>query len=123
VLIAGEEGWAEEGFSIEETYSNIVVEMRKRKVKTAYAPWRAFDVQDAETICCVYKQYRSGSYHPGIRTAKAFARLYKDGENCNTAKDAMDLLLKGQPQKKFRDPANLALILNGELILRIEDLL
>ena len=119
-LIALDEGWL---FDIEYVYHRIVAEMRKRKVKSYYAPWRAFDVQDAETICCVYKQYRSGSYHPGIRTAKAFARLYKDGENCQTAKDAVHHLLKKQPQPMFRDPVTLAEILNGDRILRIEDLL
>lgn len=124
MLISAEEGWGEgQDFSIRETYLQLVAEMRKRKVKSYYAPWRSFDVQDAETICCVYKQYRSGSYHPGIRTAKAFARLYKDGENCKTAEAAIAHLLSEQPQPLFRVPATLAEILNGDRIVRVQALL
>jgi hypothetical protein len=92
-------------------------------VQSAYATWRDFDVQDAETICCVYKQYRSGGYVPGLRTAKAWARLTADGNGCRTAHVGLHLLLKNQPQQVFRNPAKLSLILNGFNIYRVEDLL
>lgn len=111
---AGKEGW-----STERVYQSIAKQMKKAGVQSAYAPWRDFDVQDAETICCVYKQYRSGGYTPGIRTAKAAARLHHDGGGCLTAKDALHLLLTNQPQPEFSDPATLNAILTGETIFDV----
>lgn len=119
-LIAAEAGKPE--LTTEQVYRSISTQMRKLGAVSYYAPWRKFDVQDAETICCVFKQYRSGSYHPGIRTAKAYVRLNVDGDGCRTAKDAEAALLRYQPQPKFQHPEILYSILAGETILRIEDL-
>jgi hypothetical protein len=120
-LIAAEAG--KEDWDTERVYLAITKQMRKLGVKSAYAPWREFDVQDAETICCVYKQYRSGGYTPGLRTAKAAARLHHDGAGCKTAKDALHLLLTHQPQPEFSDPATLNSILTGETIFDVRELL
>jgi hypothetical protein len=119
-LIAAEAGKPE--LSTEQVYRSISSQMRRMGAVSYYAPWRKFDVQDAETICCVYKQYRSGSYHPGIRTAKAYARLTKDGDGCKTAKDAAAALLRYQPQRKFQQPDTLSAILEGTTIFNVEDL-
>jgi hypothetical protein len=120
-LIAAEAGKPE--LTTEQVYRAIVTQMRKRGVVSYYAPWRPFDVQDAETICCVYKQYRSGSYHPGIRTAKAYTRLAADGAGCKTAVHAAKALLRYQPRREFQDPEILRAILEGELIYEVKDLL
>jgi hypothetical protein len=100
------------------TYQHIAKVMRGLDVKSPYALWRDFDVQDAETICCVYKQYRSGGYIPGLRTAKAWARLTHDGDRCRTARLAAGWLLLNQTHD-FADPANLARILTGELVYQL----
>lgn len=113
-LIATEAG--RDSMSTETVYRKIADWMAGKKIYSPYAAWRNFDVQDAETICCVYKQYRSGGYVPGIRTAKAYARLTADGEGCKTAKDAARLLLEKQPVGSFRNPKILAKILEGETI-------
>lgn len=120
-LIAAEAGKPE--LTTEQVYRSITSQMRKRGVVSYYAPWRDFDVQDAETICCVYKQYRSGSYHPGIRTAKAYTRLVLDGEGSKTANDAAGAILRYQPRPEFQNSAILSHILAGEMIYKVEDLL
>lgn len=119
-LIATEAGKAD--WDTERVYLAIVKQMRKLGVKSFYAPWRDFDVQDAETICCVYKQYRSGGYIPGLRTAKAATRLHHDGQGCRTAKDAYNALLLNQPVPEFSDPAQLNDILMGHTF-RVEGFL
>lgn len=104
-----------EHYDTQKIYRIMARDMRSDGVKSPYAgDFRDFDVQDAETICCVYKQYRSGGYVPGLRTAKAYARLTADGGGCQTAKDAVRLLLAKQPRREFRGPVKLATILNGE---------
>lgn len=110
-LIAEEAGKPE--MSTAQVYRAIAKQMNKLDVESPYAPWRAFNVQDAETICCVYKQYRSGGYVPGLRTAKAVARLQADGAGCRTANRARMLLLEKQPVLRFRDPDVLGRILEG----------
>lgn len=119
-LIAAEAGMPH--LSTEQVYLSITKQMRKMGVKSYYAPWREFDVQDAETICCVYKQYRTGGYTPGIRTAKAFARLHVDGK-CKTGDGAKAMLLANQPQPLFRKPEVLAAILSGDKIFTVEELM
>lgn len=112
-LIAAEAG--NPGMTTTGVYRSIVKQMADLEVSSPYAKdLRPFDVQDAETICCVYKQYRSGGYVPGLRTAKAAARLQVDGANCRTAKTAYAALLENQPRREFQDPAKLARILAGE---------
>ncbi len=121
-LIANEHGWVD--YDTQRVYRTITRYMRETDIASHYSrSFREFDVQDAETICCVYKQYRSGSYVPGIRTAKAYARLAADGGDCETAQDAIAVLLRRQPVKDFRKPPILARILNGELIYKVEDFL
>jgi hypothetical protein len=119
-LIAKEAG--KESWDTEKVYLSITTAMRALGVESAYAPWRAFDVQDAETICCVYKQYRTGGYIPGLRTAKAATRLHHDGQGTITARDALQFLLANQPQPVFREPGMLNAILQGET-LSIKDLM
>lgn len=75
-------------------YRSIAKYMNTHGVRSFATPWRDMDVQDGETVCCVYKQYRSGSYWPGVRTAKALARLIADGEGCDTAKLGVTVLEK-----------------------------
>jgi hypothetical protein len=120
-LIAEEAGKPD--MEIGALYRAMAAQMRKAGIRPAYAPWREFDVQDSETICCVYKQYRTGGYVPGLRTAKAFARLHADGDGCTTAKDAIKFLLGKQPQPNFRDPGTLAQILRGDKVFTVEELL
>lgn len=36
---------------------------------------RGLLLQEAETVCCIYKQYAHGKYHEGLRSAKAYHRL------------------------------------------------
>lgn len=110
-LIAAEAG--KEEWDTEKVYLSITQKMRQLDVQSPYADWRDFDVQDAETICCVYKQYRTGGYIPGLRTAKAAARLHHDGGGTKTAKLALELLIKYQPVPEFSDPAILNSILTG----------
>jgi len=46
-------------------------------------PWydRPMNMQEAETVCCVYKQYRHGKWAPGTRTAKATNSLLATPSN------------------------------------------
>ena len=119
-LIAKEAG--KPGMTTAEVYRGIAKQMVKAGVRSPYAPWREFNVQDAETICCVYKQYRSGGYFPGLRTAKAAVRLATDGEECETARRALKLLLKNQPVKQLTSMDRLNNIASGELRYNVEDL-
>jgi hypothetical protein len=120
-LIAEAEGQGD--WDTQATYRYITRAMRGQDVQSAYAPWRVFDVQDAETICCVYKQYRSGGYVPGLRTAKAWRRLTADGAGCRTAREGVALLLEHQPQPLFQKTKVLESILTGGKVYRVEDLL
>lgn len=113
-LIAAEAGKPE--LTTTSVYRRIASFMHAHSVYSPYARFRVFDVQDAETICCVYKQYRSGGYVPGLRTAKAYTRLMADGAGCRTATMAAALLLDAQEVDEFRDPNILRAILNGERI-------
>lgn len=45
------------------------------KMKHAFAPHRPLALQEAETVCCVFKQHVVGDYRYGFRTAKAVKRL------------------------------------------------
>lgn len=74
------------GYSIERTYATIVNSMNVAGMKSP--PWydRPMNMQEAETVCCVYKQWKNGSWCDRSRTAKATKRLL--AEPCNTS-DAM----------------------------------
>ena len=53
-------------------------------------PWndRPMNMQEAETVCCVYKQYRNGKWAPFTRTAKATRSLLA------TPSDTAEIMLK-----------------------------
>lgn len=119
-LIAKEAG--KPNLTTEQVYRSIAKQMMHLEVQSPYATWRYFDVQDAETICCVYKQYRSGGYVPGLRTAKAAARLQADGGGCKTASAALDQLLKRQT-KPLNNIGVLSDILEGKLIYTVRSFL
>ena len=57
------------------TYSEIAGWGRAHKVPPRTTDQRPFGMQEAETVCCVYKQMSNGSYIYGTRTAKAVRRL------------------------------------------------
>lgn len=60
-------------------------------------PWhdRPYNVQEAETVCCIFHQYESGGYWWNSRTAKAVRRLLS--EPCSAA----DALLEGLLKKRM----------------------
>lgn len=59
---------------------------------------RPFGIQEAETVCCVYKQMANGSYIYGSRTAKAVARM--DSVQSDTAGKMTEALLGLSPWKR-----------------------
>lgn len=114
-LIAGEAGHTE--IDVAHIYRAIAKYMNKHQMRSFATPWRPMDVQDGETVCCVYKQYRSGSYWPGLRTAKALARL--QSEKCKTAQLGVtileDLAKQTGLMRKFRDTNHFVqIMLEGE---------
>ncbi len=60
---------------IEKVYAKIARFGRVKDIPPRTTEARKFSIQEAETVCCVYKQMASGSYVYGSRTAKAVARL------------------------------------------------
>lgn len=56
-------------------YAEIAKWGRANKIPPRTTTARPFGIQEAETVCCVYKQMASGSYRYGTRTAKAVRRL------------------------------------------------
>jgi len=62
-------------FTVAQTYDMIAKRARAKGVRSPANLGREFGIGEAETVCCVYKQYRSGSYVYGSRLAKAVARL------------------------------------------------
>lgn len=63
-------------WTIEETYTQIA-KWLNQQLKAGAPPRydRPYNMQEAETVCCVYHQYVGGSYWPMSRTAKAIIRL------------------------------------------------
>lgn len=57
------------------TYAEIARYGRIWKIPPRTTNRRPFGIQEAETVCCVYKQMSNGSYTYGTRTAKAVRRL------------------------------------------------
>ena len=53
------------------TYTRIPRHLNSLGMKSP--PWydRGMLMQESETVCCVYKQYRNGKWMPYTRTAKA----------------------------------------------------
>lgn len=80
---------------IKTTYAEIVRFGRANKVPPRTTEDRRFGIQEAETVCCVYKQMANGSYTYGTRTAKAVKRLR--AANSNTAKKMCQTLLELSP--------------------------
>ncbi len=57
---------------------------------------RMLDLQESETVCCVFKQHVSGSYQYGFRTAKAVRRLQAvQAEAPRTVKKLLDGMWAG----------------------------
>lgn len=63
------------GDTVEQTYAMISHNLNRHGLLAP--PWydRPMNMQEAETVCCVYKQYLNGSYTWHSRTAKATKRL------------------------------------------------
>lgn len=80
---------------VKATYAEVVRYGRKHRVPARTVDYRHFDIQEAETVCCVYKQMSSGSYIYGTRTAKAVRRLR--AATSNTAKAMIGTLLELSP--------------------------
>jgi hypothetical protein len=60
---------------VKDVYAEIVRFGQRREVPPRTTDMRPFDIQEAETVACVYKQMASGSYIYGTRTAKAVRKL------------------------------------------------
>lgn len=82
---------------VKEIYARVAARGRKLKVpvRTIEHGLREFSIQEAETVCCVYKQMSSGSYIYGTRTAKAVRRLR--AATSDTAAAMADTLLQLSP--------------------------
>lgn len=81
------------------TYAEIVRFGQRNKIPPRTTDSRRFDIQEAETVACVYKQMANGSYTYGTRTAKAVKRL--EAANSNTAKKMAATLLELSPYTKI----------------------
>lgn len=92
-----------DGLSTEEKPADIIGSVyyeiaqygRARKVPPRTTEVRKFGIQEAETVCCVYKQMANGGYLYGSRTAKAVARL--GSSDCRTAERMRATLLDLSP--------------------------
>jgi hypothetical protein len=81
--------------TVERVYAEIADYGRVKGIPPRTTDQRGFGVQEAETVCCVYKQMASGSYIYGSRTAKAVARL--GSAKSDTAHAMRETLLKLSP--------------------------
>lgn len=68
---------------------------------------RRLELQEAETVCCVFKQHNSGSYRYGFRSAKAYRRLLAAREE---APRTSRLLLEGLYAGGIWTPEELAAV-------------
>jgi hypothetical protein len=80
---------------VEEVYAEIVHYGRRHAIPPRTTKGRPFGIQEAETVCCVYKQMHSGSYTYGTRTAKAVRRLR--AASSATARNMAEALLELSP--------------------------
>lgn len=80
---------------LEAVYDRIVAYGRSKNVPPRTTATRRFSIQEAETVCCVYKQMASGSYAYGTRTAKAVRRL--GAAESDTAASMRAALLRVSP--------------------------
>lgn len=67
------------------------------KLKHPFAPHRPLALQEAETVCCVFKQHVVGDYRFGFRSAKAFKRLHdvRGADRNGTVKALLEGLYAG----------------------------
>ncbi len=77
--------------SVEDTYQMIALHLQMNNVPAPPHYERPSDINEAETVCCVYKQLVSGKYVYGLRTAKALKRL--QSVQCPTSQLLIDALL------------------------------
>lgn len=85
----------DEFYDVGAQYAQISRYGRLMEVPPRTTGSRVFGIQEAETVCCVYKQMHSGSYTYGTRTAKAVNRL--GAASSQTAKKMRTTLLDLTP--------------------------
>lgn len=85
----------DEFYDIDFQYEKISHYGMLKRVPPRTTDKRKFGIQEAETVCCVYKQMHSGSYAYGTRTAKAVNRLAAG--KSKTAKNMRSTLLALSP--------------------------
>lgn len=76
-------------FDLRDTMSDVTKHISK--MKHPFHPRRPLALQEAETVCCVFKQHYVGDYKFGFRTAKAVKRLRAIQDQTKTA----NILLQG----------------------------
>jgi hypothetical protein len=86
--------------SVLQTYNHIAAYLNSFSMDSP--PWydRPMNMQEAETVCCVYKQYRNGKWAPHTRTAKATKSLL--GTRSETG-DLMLEVLHSQTKVPFKE--------------------
>jgi hypothetical protein len=84
-------GLLRKGQALDEVMAEIVAHISK--MRSALAPHRPLLLQEAETVCCVFKQHVHGKYKYGFRTAKAVARISLS--KTVTAKALLEGVLEG----------------------------
>ena len=80
------------------TYAHIAAYGVRMNVPPRTTTAREFGIQEAETVCCVYKQMLNGKYTYGTRTAKAILKL--ESVPSKTAKRMADTLLELSPHSR-----------------------
>lgn len=83
---------------VTDSYERIIAYGRAKDVPPRTTDLRPFDIQEAETVSCVYKQMANGSYVYGTRTAKAMNRLEAAGSK--TARKMADTLMSLTPYSR-----------------------
>jgi hypothetical protein len=79
--------------SVYEAYRQIKMHLQENNITAPPHHKRPADINEAETVCCVYKQMVSGKYDYGLRTAKAMKRL--QSVESATAHRMVDVLTSG----------------------------
>ncbi len=79
--------------SAAEAYRQIKTHLQENNITAPPHHKRPADINEAETVCCVYKQMVSGKYDYGLRTAKAVKRL--SSVDSRTAHMMIDVLTAG----------------------------
>lgn len=96
--VNGEIGFVPDKEVVAYIYDGVSDFGRKNNIPPRTTRARKFGIQEAETVCCVYKQMSSGSYIYGTRTAKAVRRLR--AATSDTAKEMAGTLLELSPYKE-----------------------